>query len=173
MALVLSGDSPSLSGTYQGGAITSGTYINTTSGTTVDFNSIPSWVKRITLIFAGVSTNGTSTPLVQIGAGSVTTTGYTSSSAAVAAAGSTGFASSTAGFIMNSSGAANTVSGHMVLTTEGSNIWVASHTAKYSSTFAIFGGGDIILAGTLDRVRITTTNGTDAFDAGFINILYE
>lgn len=33
--------------------------------------------------------------------------------------------------------------------------------------------GDLLLSGTLDRVRITTANGTDTFDAGTINILYE
>jgi hypothetical protein len=29
------------------------------------------------------------------------------------------------------------------------------------------------LSATLDRIRITTVNGTDTFDAGSINILYE
>jgi hypothetical protein len=33
--------------------------------------------------------------------------------------------------------------------------------------------GAVTLSGTLDRVRITTVNGTDTFDAGSINILYE
>ena len=33
--------------------------------------------------------------------------------------------------------------------------------------------GELKLAGALDRVRITTVNGTDTFDAGSINILYE
>jgi hypothetical protein len=34
-------------------------------------------------------------------------------------------------------------------------------------------GGTVTLSGTLDRVRITTVNGTDTFDAGTVNILYE
>lgn len=34
-------------------------------------------------------------------------------------------------------------------------------------------GGTISLAGALDNVRLTTVNGTDTFDAGSINILYE
>jgi hypothetical protein len=124
-------------------------------------------------MFNGVSLSGTANPLIQIGAGSVTTSGYISSGAAVAGAGSTGMLSSTTGFVMNSSGAANVVSGHMVITTLGSNVWVSSHSAKYSTTFCLFGGGDITLGGTLDRVRITTTNGLNTFDAGSINILYE
>ena len=153
--------------------ITQGTAVASTSGTSIDFTGLPAWVKRITVMFSGVSLSGTANPLIQIGAGSVTTSGYISSGAAVAGAGSTGMLSSTAGFVMNSSGAANVVSGHMVITTLGSNVWVSSHSAKYSTTFCLFGGGDITLGGTLDRVRITTTNGTDTFDAGSINILYE
>jgi len=70
MALVLSGDSPSLSGTYQGGVITSGTAVATTSGTSIDFTSLPTWIKRITVMFNGVSTNGTSDLRIQLGAGS-------------------------------------------------------------------------------------------------------
>ena len=167
--------SPTINGTPVMGAsiITSGTAQASTSGTSIDFTSIPSWVKRITVMFNGVSLSGTANPLVQIGAGSVTTSGYVSSGAAVAGAGSTGMVTSTAGFILNSSGAANTNSGHMVITLVSSNIWVSSHSAKYSTTFCMFGGGDVSLGGTLDRVRITTSNGTDTFDAGSINILYE
>ena len=153
--------------------ITQGTAVASTSGTSIDFTSLPSWIKRITVMFSGVSLSGTANPLIQIGAGSVTTSGYISSGAAVAGAGSTGMVSSTAGFVMNSSGAANVVSGHMIITTLGSNVWVSSHSAKYSTTFCLFGGGDITLGGTLDRVRITTTNGTDTFDAGSINLLLE
>ena len=149
------------------------TAVASTSGTSIDFTGLPSWIKRVTVMLSGVSLSGTANPLIQIGAGSVTTSGYISSGAAVAGAGSTGMLSSTAGFVMNSSGAANVVSGHMVITTLGSNVWVSSHSAKYSTTFCLFGGGDITLGGTLDRVRITTTNGTDTFDAGSINILYE
>ena len=149
------------------------TAVASTSGTSIDFTGLPSWIKRITVMFSGVSLSGTANPLIQIGSGSVTTSGYISSGAAVAGAGSTGMASSTAGFVMNSSGAANVVSGHMVITTLGSNVWVSSHSAKYSTTFCLFGGGDITLGGALDRVRITTTNGTDTFDAGTVNILYE
>ena len=52
-----------------------GTAVASTSGTSNDFTSIPSWVKRITVMFNGVSTNGTSPVQLQIGAGSVTAQG--------------------------------------------------------------------------------------------------
>jgi hypothetical protein len=65
--------------TIQGGAITSATAQASTSGTSINFTDIPSWVKRITVMFNGVSTSGTSIRQAQLGAGSVTTSGYTSS----------------------------------------------------------------------------------------------
>jgi hypothetical protein len=34
-------------------------------------------------------------------------------------------------------------------------------------------GNALALGGVLDRVRLTTVNGTDTFDAGTVNILYE
>ena len=66
--------------------IASGTAVASTSGTSIDFTGIPSWVKRITVMLSGVSTSGTSIVLIQIGAGSVTTSGYASSGSIVAAA---------------------------------------------------------------------------------------
>jgi hypothetical protein len=172
MALVLSGDSPSLSGTYQGGAVTSGTTVASTSGTSIDFTSIPSWVKRITVMFNGVSTNGTSEPLIQIGAGSVDAASYSCASTTMNSGG-VGHSSYTTGYGIRSTLAANTIWGHLVLTTIGSNIWVASGTFGYGVPGNTVTGGTKTLSGTLDRVRITTVNGTDTFDAGSVNILYE
>ena len=36
-----------------------------------------------------------------------------------------------------------------------------------------YSASTVTLSATLDSVRITTVNGTDTFDAGSINILYE
>ena len=153
--------------------IVQGTTVATTSGTSIDFTSIPSWVKRVTIMFNGVSTSGTSPFLIQLGAGSVTVTGYISTGQTIT--GGTGGAntSSTAGMVVYSSSAASISSGHMLLTTMGSNLWISSHTLKTTTTACLFGAGDKTLSGTLDRVRLTTVNGTDTFDAGSVNILYE
>ena len=153
--------------------ITSGTAVASTSGTSIDFTSIPSWVKRITVMFNGVSLSGTSNPLIQIGAGSVDSSGYVSTSVATIDASATVGSNSTAGFIIRSATASNINSGHMVITNISGNIWISSHTMKQTTTGCMFGAGDKTLSGTLDRVRITTVNGTDTFDAGSINILYE
>lgn len=156
------------------GQIKSGTAQASTSGTSIDFTSIPSWVKRITVMFNGVSTNGTSIPQVQIGSGSVTTSGYVASSSEVYSS-TSATTSATSGFIIYSNIATFVFSGHCVLTNVSGNIWVASHVVANTvgTVLNIFGGGVVTLGGTLDRLRFTTVNGTDTFDAGSINILYE
>ena len=156
--------------TMASSVITSGTTVATTSGTSIDFTSIPSWVKRITVMLSGVSTNGSSAKLIQIGAGSITSTGYIAASIQFTANASVG---STAGFPIYGNSTADTVCGSLVLTTLGSNIWVASgNAAPINAQLALTAGG-VTLGGTLDRVRLTTVNGTDAFDAGSVNILYD
>jgi hypothetical protein len=169
MPLTLSGTSGVLDNS---GAFIAGTAIASTSGTSIDFTSIPTWVKRVTVIFSGVSTNGTSNLQIQLGAGSVTTTGY-NSSAWTANTNNSGLI--TSGLILNATNASTTAYyGNIIISIVGSNTWVSSHslggpTGGYQS----IGGGSIALGGALDRVRITTVNGTDTFDAGSINILYE
>ena len=155
--------------------IVSGTAVASTSGTSIDFTGIPSWVKRVTVMFAGVSTSGTSNPLIQLGTSSgVTTSGYVGTGSEC---GSTTAATSFAtGFGIRSALAANTVQGvvHLFCLSVSSNIWVASGvTAQPSSAYTHQIAGTVTLSGTLDRVRITTVNNTDTFDAGSINILYE
>ena len=159
-----------------GSALVSGTSVASTSGPSIDFFNIPSWVKRVTVMFNGVSTNGTSQQLVRLGTSSgVQTTGYISQWG-VYGTPATASASSTAGFgVWNAVGTLVRYA-HITLTVVSGNTWVSSHSGGLTdgaSHYGISGGGAVTLSGTLDRVRITTDNGTDAFDAGSINILYE
>jgi hypothetical protein len=145
-----------------------------TSGTRKDFTSIPSWVKRITVMFNGVSTNGTSLPQVQIGSGAIDTTGYTS--AGTLTSGSSATSSASTGFVIydNQPVATSALIGNLVINLVSSNTWVASYAiVDPPRGNNKFGGGSKTLSNTLDRVRITTVNGTNTFDAGSINILYE
>jgi hypothetical protein len=152
--------------------ITSGTAVASTSGTSIDFTGIPAWVKRITVMFNGVSTNGTSNIIIQLGAGSVTTSGY-GSSAAYTGASSAG-SNTTTGFNTAFVDAGTISYGIATIATTGSNSWVYGASIGRSTTaFVSVGGGGVSLGGTLDRIRITMVNGTDTFDAGSINILYE
>jgi hypothetical protein len=156
--------------TMASSVITRGTTVASTSGTSIDFTSIPSWVKRITVMLSGVSTNGSSAKLIQIGAGSITSTGYIAASIQFTANAALG---STAGFPIYGNSTADTHCGALVLTTLGSNVWVASGNTAVSTSQVTITGGGVTLGGTLDRVRFTTVNGTDAFDAGSVNILYD
>lgn len=143
----------------------------TTSGTSIDFTSIPNWVKRITIIFNSVSTSSTSQKLIQIGSGTILTTGYVGSASTINSGAAT--TSHTTGFGIRADGAAFTISGLMTICNVSGNIWVASQTTSHSATESGFGGGVVTLASVLDRVRITTVNGTDTFDGGSVNIMYE
>jgi hypothetical protein len=148
----------------------------TTSGTSFDFTSIPSTAKRITIMFAGVSTNGTSIMQVQVGAGSIATSGYTAA-CSYTYAGNSIMATSTSAFVLSGSGigAAGALSGSIVLTNLSSLVWVAQGVMinVVSDPSSNASAGTVTLSGALDRIRITTVNGTDTFDAGSVNILYE
>ena len=163
-----------ITGTSVRGGITSGTVVASTSGTSIDFTGIPSWAKRVTVMFNGVSTNGTSKLRVQLGSGSVETSGYLGSSSAIASA-SANSATFSSGFDLNDSEAAIALRrGIFTCTLLGSNLWVLSGTLSVQDTgYTSLTNGTKTTSSTLDRVRITTVNGTDTFDAGSINILYE
>jgi hypothetical protein len=142
-----------------------------TSGTSVDFTGIPSWVKRVTVVLSGVSTNGTSLFLVQLGdSGGIEATGYVSGAGSRAAE-----TTSTAGFVLNPTGSSGSVfTGVIPICTISTNLWVTSGvlnrpTDGFSNSF----GGTKTLSGTLTQLRITTVNGTDTFDAGSLNLLLE
>jgi hypothetical protein len=148
---------------------------NTTSGTSIDFTGIPSWVKRITVMLSGVSTSGTSNYQLQIGSGSVTTTGYTSSAAYVPNASAIIAGDSTTGLLLVPSTAASVVVyGPATLTLMGSNTWImGSALARPGNIMYTSAGVSPALSGALDRLRLTTVNGTDTFDAGSVNLLLE
>ena len=158
-------------------AITSGTAVASTSGTSIDFTGIPSWAKRITVMFSGVSTNGTSIPLVQIGdSGGVENTGYLGTTSYFSGVG-VASANNTTGFLIsNGAGEAATAvrHGQIVISNLTGNTWVCSGSIGLSDTTrSCVLSFSKALSATLDRVRITTVNGTDTFDAGTVNIMYE
>ena len=159
----------SLSGTS--GAITLGTAQASTSGTSIDFTGIPSWVKRVTVMLNAVSTNGTSLPLIQLGTSSgVTTSGYTSfsdSSYGTPVSQTTGFG------IERGGGSTLSRIGIAVIANISGNNWVFSYNGYVTGPSLSLGAGAVSLAAVLDRVRITTVSGTDTFDAGTVNIMYE
>lgn len=154
--------------------LTQGTSVATTSGTSIDFTSIPSWVKRITVALNAVSLSATANLLVQLGSGSVETTGYASASAYGGSSVDGGATNVTNGFVVRAGLATATVSGVMTIVNVSGNIWAASFAGARTdgNASSIAGGGVKTLSGTIDRLRLTSTS-TDTFDAGSVNILYE
>lgn len=153
--------------------------VASTSGTSIDFTGIPSWARRITVMLQGFSTNGTSLPQIQLGTSSgITTSGYLGSVVLVAA--SPVSSNFTTGFGVTPTGnwaATVVVHGSYTICLLTGNTWVCTGTIGQSSggasAFCNITGGSVALSGTLDRVRITTVNGTDTFDAGTISVMYE
>ena len=153
--------------------ITSGTAVASTSGTSIDFTGIPSWVKRITVMFNGVSTNGSSSVLIQLGySGGIINTGYLANSTYLYTAGIRG--QYTTGFGSTYASGVNVQNGITTICNINGNTWIASGVlGDYSDNATVQLSGIVTLIGKLDRIRVTTVNGTDTFDAGLINILYE
>jgi hypothetical protein len=158
-----------------GVGITLGTSVASTSGTSIDFTGLPSTAKRITVMFSGVSTSGTSSFLIQIGSTTFTTSGYAGMCISAGGSNQVQNASFSAGFTVTANTAATyTYQGVITLSLLGSNTWCESgNLGTVNLSFLQSSGGVLALGGVLDRVRITTVNGTDTFDAGTINISYE
>jgi hypothetical protein len=152
--------------------IQSATAQASTSGTSIDFTGIPSWVKRITVLFSGVSTSGTSYVQVQLGDSG----GIENSSYLGATQNSSNGQAHSSGFLTEAGTASAAVirNGCATIALLSGNTWAYSSNFGWSnSANAHHGGGSKTLSDTLTQIRITTVNGTDTFDAGSINILYE
>jgi hypothetical protein len=126
-------------------------------------------------MFNGVSTNGTSQPMVQLGdSGGIETTGYVTYSTSIAS-GANAASAYTNGWQLYSGAAVRLIEGNIVfsLLNASTNTWSGVGNFANDSPGLLFSSGSKSLSATLDRVRVTTDNGTDAFDAGTVNILFE
>ena len=148
--------------------MTFGTSQATTSGTTVDITGIPSTAKRVTFLFKEVSTNGSSIVQIQLGtSGGFQTSGYS------AAASNSGGGSTTGMPISQAISSSDTRHGGLVLSKIDGNTWVGYGSGCVLASFSQPMAGYVTLSGALTSIRLTTINGTDTFDAGLINIIYE
>lgn len=139
-----------------------------TSGANIDFTGIPSWAKRITVMFRGVSTTGSNNLQIQLGTGSTTytTSGYVG--LVYNNSGTDTRNNSSAFLITPGFGPSNVANGQIIISNISGNNWVSFGFLGYGPS-----SGYVDLSATLTAVRINTTGGTDTFDAGSINILYE
>ena len=176
MAITISGSSPTFSGTYQGGVITSMSAV-AASGSSVPFTGIPSWVKRITIMLAGLSLNGTDGILLRLGTsgGIDSSAGYTGMENALTAGQGTGTNQfSTSFWIMGGwTGAAYNWSGNVFLTNINGNTWCLSGCIAADTTASVhLSAGYKTLGGVLTQIQLLPSS-TNTFDSGTVNVLYE
>ena len=151
--------------------ITQGTAVSA-SGTSFSF-PVPTWAKRITVMFDSLSTNATAYIQVQLGTGGIAqTTGYGSCTFQYNSASS---ASSTTGFIISEGNtAANVRNGHIIICKLSDTIWTSTGIVLGAASSGVNpSAGHVTMTGDVDLVRITTIAGTATFDSGTVNILYE
>jgi hypothetical protein len=149
--------------------------VTTTSGNNRDLIGIPAGARRVVLMLSGVSTNGSNQPLIQLGtSGGIQATGYTTATTSITTAANVATAY-TNGWQIFSAAAANAISGSITFTRldPSANTWVATGIFSHTGPSIVMLSGAVTLSGALDRLRLTTVGGTDAFDAGSINLLID
>lgn len=167
MAITLDGSNLTTSG-----VINAKTAVASTSGTSIDF-TIPIGATRITVMLSGVSTNGTSSLIIQIGdSGGIEGSGYISTAGAINSTSANATNQTAAFLIAATASAANTATGHAVLTNITGNTWVCSAVTRSGTLLCTYAAGDKTLSDVLTQIRVTSVS-SDTFDAGTINVLYE
>jgi hypothetical protein len=173
MTLVLSGNTGSALDGIKNSLMFLETAKATTSGTSIDFTGIPSWAKKITVVFNEVSLSASAQLLIQLGTTSgYETTGYLSTTTYLSQSSSTTGTSATNGFVIFSNNSTTNTTGHLAIITLGSNLWVSNGVTRQTTSQMTINSGVKTTAATVDRLRITTTS-TDTFDNGSVNILIE
>ena len=161
----------------------SNTAVASTSGTSIDFTGIPSWCKRLTVMLSGVSLSGTDGIILQLGdSGGLEISGYVGNVFSTSDGGTINVVAHSTSFLITSSGggssAVNLYSGQVILSLldASTNTWVMNGSTSPTTTssaarISIFSGSKP-LSSTLTQLSIGRS-GTNTFDAGTVNILYE
>jgi hypothetical protein len=160
------------------GTITSGTVVASTSGTSIDFTNLPSWVKRITVMFNQVSTSGSAYKYIRLGtSGGIVSSNYGSTSSLIYGSNSCEVLGESSAFLIRSDVATERLSGHAVLTLVDASNYIWSFSSIVSNTLTTtrvwHSAGFLSLGGVCTQLRLLASNGSDTFDNGSINILYE
>ena len=144
----------------------------TTSGTSVDINGLPTGIKEVMILFNGVSSNGTSPYLIQIGpVAGVESATYSSQCSSRVTTGT-----STAGFRLDIAAAAASVYNGIIflaLANPSNNTWVCegSITDGLDTVNPSWTAGAKAIAGPLTNIRLTTAGGANTFDLGAITVV--
>jgi len=151
------------------GQLTFGTPQDINQDSFIDFTGIPSSARKIHVMFNFVSTLSDGDILIQIGSGSITSTGYNS------IVSSSLTTTSSSGFLITNSPTNAVLVGFATLINISANIWIISSniSKQISATMCVGAGISPNLSGPLDRVRIITTSGGNLLDQGQLNISYQ
>jgi hypothetical protein len=151
-----------------------GTSVASTSGVSISFTSLPNWIKKITMMINGVSTSGSADILIRLSTGGVfASSGYVSNMQVVQG-GVTSGVNNTVGFVISQGTSSVITTGTYEFVNNDGNGWIGTGVFAYEhAVVGAYGGGRITLGGVLDGIRIITANGSDTFDAGSVNIIYE
>ena len=156
---------PLVSGTAQ-----SAPFANTSS---INFTGIPSSATRITVSIVALSYVGAGVGTLQIGSGTLTTTGYASNHVSLVNSATVAASSTTNGFgILNTGVSTSNITGIYTLTLATGNTWCFSEQVfRVGDATMTLANGFITLSGVLDRLSVVAT--TSTFDAGTVNIMWE
>jgi hypothetical protein len=170
--------SPTISGavmnTMASSVLTSKT-AQAASGATVSFTGIPSWAKRITVLLSGVVTVSSGLPAIRAGAGSYEATGYSSTNNAIGTSSVTSSLSATTSWdLQNSGGSANVYSGQLVITRLEGYLYTIAGQIMYSTSGATaLTTGYKTFSGNISQLQLRMSTGTDTFNGGTMNIMWE
>lgn len=139
--------------------------------TEMDYFLIPEGVRQVVVMFNGLSTNGTSPIIVQIGSNiGLVTSGYFSGLSRMESSSinTTTVSSGIAG--INIAAASDAVYGSIILNAADvlQSEWMAQGAGYYRTNGGWSTGGFGLSGNPLARVRVTTVGGTNTFDAGEI-----
>lgn len=148
----------------------------TTSGVSKDF-AVPSWVRRVRFALHNVSLSGSALIRFRIGASGVPeVSGYNSVGSTIGTGAAT--VSQNNGFDIYNNGPGSSIfyfgSIDFSLVDSATNTWVASgafSAPANNATFVV--AGSISLPGVLTTLQIRSSNGSDTFDSGIVNVMYD
>ena len=145
-------------------------WVYSSNVTEIAFTDIPTWAKRITIAVSQLSSNSTGAILVQIGYGST----YENTSYVGSVTNQTGTSETmSTGFkIVNAATAASSYSGIIMLVNLDGNTWCEQSTLGLAAGGTRESAGVKQLSSALTSLRFFI-DGTQLFDGGSINVLFE
>jgi hypothetical protein len=152
-----------------------GTSVASTSGVSISFTSLPNWIKKITMMINGVRTSDSADILIRLSTGGVfASSGYVSNMQVVQGGVATSGVNNTAGFVISNGTSSVITTGTYEFVNNDGNGWIGTGVFAYEhAVVGAYGAGRITLGGVLDGILIVTANGSDTFNLGSVNIIYE